>query len=143
MSTTALLGAIRSAMSTSTTDPISGEVTVPRVTADPSIEDLQVLVAGLLEIIRARYGERAAAVLMVGVPVAGGHDRFAAHAIGPCIAARGLLEWGTKATAVQIAAFRNPADPTPVRSNGVVIVNGEIRGSGTIQTAGPGIGAAG
>jgi hypothetical protein len=105
--------------------------------SEPSIEDLKVFVSAMLSLVAGRFGERASAVFMIGVPVAGGHDRFAAHAIGPCLSARGLLDWGSKETARIIAAFRNPNDPPVANGKGtggtVIIAAGDIGGVGGIR----------
>lgn len=62
-----------------------------------SVEDLKVLVNGLLAIANAAMGPRSTAIIMVGMPIEGSeHDRFAAYRYGPCLSARGLLAWGER-----------------------------------------------
>lgn len=69
-----------------------------------TVEDLKSYVNALLAMTRRAFGERSECVIMIGIPLAGGHDRFAAQFYGPCLSARGLLAWGTEAVSNLIDA---------------------------------------
>lgn len=63
----------------------------------PSVEELKQRVNQLLHLLRAVYGPRSTAIIMVGIPIGDSeHDRFSAGHYGPCLSARGLLAWGER-----------------------------------------------
>lgn len=59
-----------------------------------SVEEMQHFVTNVLTLLRLTLGPRSSAILTVGIPIEGEHDRFAANYFGPCLTARGLLTWG-------------------------------------------------
>jgi hypothetical protein len=63
-----------------------------------TVPEAQQFVRAMLALIQHRLGSRSAGVLLVGYPVPGeDHDRFAADFFGPCLTARGLSAWGSRA----------------------------------------------
>lgn len=89
---------------TSGTARAGGSATKP----PPTHEQMQELMDLFLSSIKGLYGERTSAIIMIGVPIEGCHDRFRAEVIGPCLSSRGLLEWGIHAIRRQLDAAIEP-----------------------------------
>jgi len=78
--------------------------------SDPTVAELKADLAEIGKALRRKYGERAGVILLLGIPVAGGHDRFAASLCGPCLTTRGLLSWGRRYVEEQITAGEKISD---------------------------------
>lgn len=76
----------------------------------PTVEQLRAFATALAAMIQVHFGERSAAIVMIGVPD-GPHDTFAADAFGSCLTTRGLLVWGERA----ITAHVDRGDSSVVR----------------------------
>lgn len=83
---------------------ICGEPLSPTPKLAPTVDELKASIDALLAALKSIHGERSECIIMLGIPIPGGHDRFAAGVYGPCLGSRGLLAWGTRQIEAQIDA---------------------------------------
>lgn len=84
----------------------------------PSLEELKKAAQGVAAWLRDLYGDRAAVIIAIGLPN-GGHDRFVAYTIGPCLMERGLLHWAVPNLEQQMDAHVTETAKVPEKTDGV------------------------
>lgn len=62
----------------------------------PTVEQLKELVDGVARALQVQFGPRSSCIVLLGIPLDNGHDRFVAACNGPCLTQRGLLAWGER-----------------------------------------------